>query len=121
TAFQPAVRVHDPWLPPAVLREAGALPSSLDDLLRTSRFVFMLATATGESEHLLSDRTLGLMPDGARLVLVSRAPVTDYDALLDHLRRGRIQAAVDVWPDEPLPAGSPFRALENVIVSGHRA
>lgn len=119
--FSPRIRVYDPWLPEAVLREADVEPSGLDELLRESAFVFMFATATPDSAHLLDARRLGLLPDGARLVLVSRAPVVDYDALLPEVASGRIHAGIDVWPEEPLPADSPFRSVENVVISGHRA
>jgi phosphoglycerate dehydrogenase-like enzyme len=119
--FSPRIRVYDPWLPEAVLREADVEPSGLDELLRESAFVFMFATATPDSAHLLDARRLALLPDGARLVLVSRAPVVDYDALLPEVASGRIHAGIDVWPEEPLPADSPFRSVENVVISGHRA
>ncbi len=42
---------------------------------------------------------------GARLVLVSRAAVVDLDALLDRVAAGRLLAAIDVWPEEPVAAG----------------
>jgi len=119
--FSPRIRVYDPWLPAAVLREADVEPTELDELLRRSTFVFMFATATPDSDHLLDARRLALLPDGARLVLVSRAPVVDYAALLPELVSGRLFAGIDVWPEEPLPADSPFRSVDNVVISGHRA
>ena len=61
------------------------------------------------------------IPDGARLIIVSRAAVVDFDALLPHLTSGRIYAGVDVWPTEPIAADDPYRVVENVIISGHRA
>ena len=120
-AFSPTVRAYDPWLPDAVLRDADVLPASLDETLSRSRFVFVLATVTADSQHLLGARELDLLPDGARLVLVSRAAVTDYEALAQRLASGRFLAAVDVWPTEPVPEGSPFRSLEGVVLSAHRA
>ncbi|MET3767859.1 phosphoglycerate dehydrogenase-like enzyme [Marisediminicola sp. UYEF4] len=119
--FAPTVRVVDPWLPVAILDEYGVKAASLEDTLRASTFVFMLATATAESAHLLGAAELDLLRPGARLVLVSRAAVVDYDALYDRLAAGRFLAAIDVWPTEPIPLDSPFRALGNVIISGHRA
>jgi phosphoglycerate dehydrogenase-like enzyme len=119
--FQPTIRVYDPWLPDAVLREAGVLPGTLDETLRHAQFLFVLATATAESEHLLNSSTLALLPDRARVVLVSRAPVADYEAVLEFVRADRILAAIDVWPEEPIPANSPFRHEEGVIISAHRA
>ncbi|GGX87993.1 oxidoreductase [Streptomyces minutiscleroticus] len=120
-AFRPVVRVHDPWLPDAELRDHGVVPATLEETLRASRFVFVLATVTDESRHLLGARELDLLPDGARLVLVSRAPVVDFPALLDRVAAGRLLAAVDVWPEEPVPAGHPARGLEGLVLSAHRA
>jgi phosphoglycerate dehydrogenase-like enzyme len=119
--FQPTIRVHDPWLPDAVLRDAGLQPATLAETLRHAQFLFVLATATAESEHLLDRSTLGLLPDQARVVLVSRAHVADYDAVLEFVRAGRLLAGIDVWPEEPIPTDSPFRDEEGVIISGHRA
>ncbi|MGB7964119.1 MAG: hydroxyacid dehydrogenase, partial [Propionicimonas sp.] len=121
TPFSPRIRVYDPWIPATVLVEADVEPTDLDDLLRRSRFVFMFATVTSDNEHLLNARRLALLPDGARLVLVSRAAVVDYAALLPELASGRLYAGIDVWPVEPLPADDPFRSVENVVISGHRA
>ncbi|MET4644455.1 phosphoglycerate dehydrogenase-like enzyme [Streptomyces atratus] len=119
--FRPTLRVYDPWLPPDVLREHGVLPASLDETLTRSRFVFVLATATDDSLHLIGERELALLPDGARLVLVSRAPVVDYPALLDHVARGRLLAGIDVWPNEPVAADDPARDLDGLVLSAHRA
>ncbi|MFE4720473.1 hydroxyacid dehydrogenase [Streptomyces sp. NPDC056728] len=119
--FRPTLRVYDPWLPPGVLREHGVLPASLDETLTRSRFVFVLATATDDSRHLIGERELALLPDGARLVLVSRAPVVDYPALLDHVARGRLLAGIDVWPNEPVAADDPARDLDGLVLSAHRA
>ena len=119
--FAPVVRAHDPWLPPSVLRAEGIAPAGLDEVLAASRFLFVLATATAESEHLLGARELDLLPDGARLVLVSRAAVVDHEALLDRVEAGRLLAAVDVWPVEPVPPGDRARRLEGLVLSAHRA
>jgi phosphoglycerate dehydrogenase-like enzyme len=61
------------------------------------------------------------MPAGARLVLVSRASVVDFDVLLDRVAAGRITAAIDVWPDEPTPADHRARGMEGLVLSPHRA
>jgi len=119
--FDAQIRVFDPWLPDAVLRQAGVQPAGLEETIRESRFLFVLATVTAESEHLLGARELDLVPAGGRLVLASRAAVADFDALLERLRAGRFHAAIDVWPEEPMPADSPFRALDGLVFSGHRA
>lgn len=119
--FRARVRVFDPWLPDAVLARAGTTPTSLAEVLEQSGFLFVLATVTSESEQLLGPAELDLLPQGARVVLVSRAPVVDFDALLDRVAAGRISAAIDVWPTEPVPADHRARSLSNVVLSPHRA
>lgn len=120
-AFRPTIRVFDPWLPASVLRERGLLPSSLEETVSRSQFLFVLAAATTENRHLLGAAELALAPPGARLVLVSRAPVVDYEALLRRVAGGQVQAAVDVWPEEPLGLDHPARSLDGLVLSGHRA
>jgi phosphoglycerate dehydrogenase-like enzyme len=76
---------------------------------------------TDASRELLGAAELDLLQDGARLVLVSRAAVVDYDALVQRVAAGRFLAGVDVWPDEPLALDHPARRLEGMVLSPHRA
>jgi len=119
--FQPTLRVYDPWLPAAALIDHDVVPATLDETLRKSQFLFVLATVTAESERLLDAARLDLVPAGARLVLVSRAAVVDYEALLDRVDQGRFLAAIDVWPDEPMPAEHRARGMDGLVLSAHRA
>ena len=95
--FAPNLRVFDPWLPDEVLREADVVPARLEDALR-SQFVFVAATITDANRHLLNAERLDLLPAGARLILVSRAAIVDYDAMLDRVEARKFLAAIDVWP-----------------------
>jgi phosphoglycerate dehydrogenase-like enzyme len=119
--FGATIRVYDPWLPDSLLRESDLRPAPLDEVLSRSTFLFVLATVTAESEHLLGARELDLIPPDARVVLVSRAAVVDYEALMARLADGRFLAAIDVWPAEPVPADDPARRLEGLVLSAHRA
>lgn len=114
------VRAYDPWVPDLRLRESGAEAAALDDLLRTSRVVFVLAAATSENEAMLGPRELDLLPDGACVVLASRAAVADLDALVERAAAGRLRAAIDVWPEEPLAPRHPARGVDGLLLSAHR-
>jgi phosphoglycerate dehydrogenase-like enzyme len=114
------VRVHDPWLPELAIRREGAEPAALDELLARSRVVFVFAAATSENARFLGERELRLMPDGGVLLLMSRAGVVDFDALLRVVGEGRLRAAVDVFPEEPLAPDHPARRLDGLLLSPHR-
>lgn len=71
------------------------------------------------TRHIIDDAALSALPDGALVVNVGRGPLVDTDALVDHVRRGRIRAALDVTDPEPLPAGHPLWSLEGALVVPH--
>jgi phosphoglycerate dehydrogenase-like enzyme len=120
--FHARIRVHDPWLPDSVLERAGLEPRDLDSLLASSDFVFVLAAVTSQNEGVLGAQQFARMRPGACLILLSRAGVVDFDALLAAVRSGRIRAASDVFPDEPLAPGHAARAaIPGFIRSAHRA
>jgi phosphoglycerate dehydrogenase-like enzyme len=119
--FRCRIRIHDPWLPDAVIAEQGAHAASLHELLERSRVVIVLAAATHENRHFIGAAELARMPAGSKLVLLSRAHVVDFAALIDAATRGRIEAAIDVFPDEPVMADDPIRGAPGVLLSAHRA
>jgi phosphoglycerate dehydrogenase-like enzyme len=115
------VKVHDPWLPDLLVRRHDADPATLDELLRTSRAIFVFAAATSENEGFLGRAELERIRPGSVLLLMSRASVVDFDALIELVAAGRFKAATDVFPQEPVPPGHPARALDGMLLSPHRA
>jgi phosphoglycerate dehydrogenase-like enzyme len=112
---------YDPWLTDAYLRDERVEPTSLRRLLENSRVIFVLATPTTENRALLSRELLELVQPGAVLVLVSRAHVVDFDALTELVLDGRLRAAIDVFPSEPLGPDDPIRTATGAVLSPHRA
>jgi phosphoglycerate dehydrogenase-like enzyme len=72
-----------------------------------------------ETHGLVDDAFLSALPDGALVVNVGRGGLIDTDALVDHVRRGRIRAALDVTDPEPLPPDHPLWTLPGVLISPH--
>ena len=68
---------------------------------------------------MVDDAFLAALPEGALLVNVGRGSLVDTDALVDHVRRGRVRAALDVADPEPLPAGHPLWSLPGVLIAPH--
>lgn len=119
--FEPAVSVYDPWLDAKVADDFGTKMVSLEELARTSRCFFVTAAPTKTNEGVVSKAIIDALPHAALLVLVSRAHLIDFDALIAAAGEGRIRAAIDVFPLEPLAENHPLRSMQNVILSPHRA
>jgi phosphoglycerate dehydrogenase-like enzyme len=119
--FQGEILAHDPWIHDQVLRNMQLHPVGLEELFRRSRVVFILAPPTTENAGSLDKRYFNLMQQGSVVVLASRAGIVNFDDLLDACESGHIRAAIDVFPQEPIPPDHRARRTPNTILSAHRA
>lgn len=111
---------HDPYVAADRVPTGVTVLPDLGDLLERSRFVVLTCPLTPETFHLLDEKALGRMRPDAYLVNVARGPVVDEPALVEALSSGRIAGAgLDVFEVEPLPADSPLRDLDNVVLGAH--
>ncbi|HLF37496.1 MAG TPA: phosphoglycerate dehydrogenase, partial [Anaerolineales bacterium] len=105
--------------------ELGDLPArltGLNELLAASDFVSLNCDLNASSRHLINDRTLAQMRSGAVLINTARGSVVDEVALSEALRSGKLAgAALDVFEEEPLPATSPLRGMDNVLLAPHNS
>jgi phosphoglycerate dehydrogenase-like enzyme len=114
--------VYDPYL--SAERAAALGVRTIDDLgelMATCDVVSNHAPTTPETNGMISAAQLARLRDDALFVNTARAAAIDYDALTAELRSGRIRAALDVFPKEPLDDASPLRELPNVLLSPHVA
>jgi len=119
--FDVKIKVHDPWVPASILRENGVQPASLNEVMTSSDFVFIVAAVTSENQRFLGVDALKSMRRGSAFILLSRAEVVDFDALMQVVSSGHIRAASDVFPQEPLPKNHGARGLGGFLRSAHRA
>ena len=112
----------DPFVPDEAVREAGAEPMTLEDLLGAADVVSVHAPLTADNRHLIGAPELALMKSGAILVNTSRGPLVDLDALRAALADGRLGGAgLDVLEVEPPAADDPLLHRDDVIVTPHAA
>jgi D-2-hydroxyacid dehydrogenase (NADP+) len=96
--------------------------SALGELLPRWDVVVLAAPHTAATEKLIGAREMGLMKRDAVLVNVARGALLNESALADALTRGAIAgAALDVFDDEPLEAGSPLWDTPNLLITPHVA
>jgi D-3-phosphoglycerate dehydrogenase / 2-oxoglutarate reductase len=99
---------------------AGARHVPIDTLLRESDIVSLHLRLSADTQGYLGRDRLALMKPTAFLVNTARGGLVDKAALLDALGGGRLAgAALDVFHEEPIPAGDPILGLANVVLTPH--
>lgn len=94
----------------------------LHELLGLSDYVQIATPLTPETRGIIGEAELKAMKNSAVIINVGRGPLIQEPALIAALREKRIRgAALDVFDQEPLPAGHPFYQLDNVLLSPHSA
>ena len=119
--FGGKILAHDPWIHPGVLEESGLVPATLEECFERAAVVFLLAATTVDNAGQIDARYFSRLRRGGVVVLVSRAGSVHFDDLLDAAASGHLRAAIDVWPDEPIPADHRARRTPNTLLSAHRA
>ncbi len=105
---------------PDFILENGVEMTSLADLLQRADFVSLNCDLNPTSYHLIHAGTLRQMKPSAILVNTARGALVDEPALVAALQEGVIAgAALDVFEEEPLPADSPLRQMDNVMLAAH--
>lgn len=112
----------DPVVAPEAITAAGAKPAQLDALLESCTAVTLHVALSTETEGLIGERELALMPRGSYLVNTARGRLLDLGALLAALDRGHLAgAAIDVLPVEPPTLEQPAPQHPRLIVTPHSA
>ena len=118
-AFGMSVLAYDPYLTDEQIIERRAEPATFDAVLAGSDYISLHLPLTAETTGLLGAAQFDKMKPGARLVCAARGGVVDEAALRAALDSGRLAgAALDVFAQEPPPAGS-IATHPRVIATPH--
>lgn len=99
--FNTILRVEDPW----------------EEFVQQVDLLFICCPATTETHKIISANVLDHLSDSAILVNVGRGQVIDYEAIIAHLKDGRISAGLDVLDGATEEEIKCLQALPNVICS----
>lgn len=120
-AFGAKVLVYDPFAT-IDASEGVEQVKDLNSLLDRADVVSLHARETKESKGILGREQIARLKKGSIVVNCARGSLMDYDALAEALQTGHLfAAAADVFPEEPLPADSPFLQFPNFIMTPHIA
>lgn len=92
----------------------------LDRVLPRADVVAMVVPGNDETAHIMDERRLSLMKDGAYIINVGRGGAIDTNALIAALKSGKLAgAALDVTDPEPLDPQNELWDMDNVIITPH--
>jgi D-3-phosphoglycerate dehydrogenase len=103
-----------------VMDIVGGKQVDLETLLSSSDFITLHVPLTPQTYHMLNDKTLSLVKDGAYIVNTSRGEIIDHRALLKHIEKlGGV--ALDVLEEEPPRSSHLIELIKHpkVIVTPH--
>ena len=111
---------HDPHVDAATVAELGVELVGMQEVLSASDFLAINTLLNDATRGLIGEAELRRMKPAAYLINTARGPIVQEAALITALREGWIAGAgLDVFEREPLPADSPLRELDNVILTPH--
>lgn len=120
--FLPLVRevvVVDPAVPESSVAASGFTAADLASMLPRADVVTVHARS---ASVIIGEPEISLMRRGSYLINTARATVLDYEALVRALHGGHLRgAALDVYPEEPLPRTSPLLSAPGLTLTPHLA
>jgi len=89
--------------PPMNGRQVG-----LDEIFESADIVVLSVLLTEQTRGMISRALMQKLRPTSVLINIARAELCDYQALADLLCQRRFRAALDVYPEEPLPVDDPI-------------
>lgn len=106
------------------IKNAGAIPVTFEELLKTSDIITLHVPMADNTKDLIGEKEFEIMKAKSYLINVARGGVVDESALLKNLNNGKLSgAALDVLVDEPPQPDNPLLNYEgdNLIITPHIA
>ncbi|MFB6551127.1 hydroxyacid dehydrogenase [Streptomyces sp. NPDC056405] len=115
------ILLYDPFVSTAEATHLGAELIGLHELFRRSDVVTIHTPLLPETVGLVGAHEIDAMRPGSILINTARGAILDHEALIAHVRDGRIRAVLDVTDPDPLPDSSELYDLDGVLLTPHIA
>ncbi len=114
------VLAYDPYVTPDYAAQRDVQLASLDELYAAADFITVHVPMTETTRNLINAEAFARMKPGVRILNVARGGVINELALVEAIEAGKVAgAAIDVFEAEPLPAESPLRRTDRIILTPH--
>lgn len=120
-AFDMRVIAFDPYLSETKAQSLGVqLVNSVEEAISEADFITLHMPKTAETAHIINAESIGKMKRGVRIINCARGGLVDEAALMAALESGQVAgAALDVYEEEPPPAGFALSQREDVVLTPH--
>ncbi|HWB86031.1 MAG TPA: phosphoglycerate dehydrogenase [Bryobacteraceae bacterium] len=119
-AFEMRILAHDPYVTSQIAQDLSLDLVDLDKLYAESDYITLHVAATEETTGMFSREAFAKMKKGVRIVNCARGELIDQDALVEALASGKVaDAALDVFPKEPVTAESALLPIESLLATPH--
>jgi D-3-phosphoglycerate dehydrogenase / 2-oxoglutarate reductase len=114
------VLAHDPYASEEKARALNVRLVTFNEAVQTADFLSLHMPLTPGTKNMFNKEVFCKCKKGVRIVNVARGGVINEDDLLEAVESGQVaQAALDVFSEEPVPAGSPLVAHPNIVCTPH--
>jgi D-3-phosphoglycerate dehydrogenase len=114
------VMAYDPYVTTEYAAQRDVQLASLDELYASADFITVHVPMTETTRNLIGPEAFAKMKPGVRILNVARGGIINETALVEAIEAGKVAgAAIDVFETEPLPADSPLRRSDRIILTPH--
>lgn len=111
---------YDPYQSDEMLREKGAIPISLEQLLQESDIISLNAFINDKSYHLIGDEQIKLMKDHVIMMNTARGELVDDRAIIQAVIDRKIFSyGADVVEGEPIDSTHPLFSSPFITITPH--
>ena len=120
-AFGSIVQYYDPFRLPEEMEEKLHMKYvGLEELIRTSDVITLHVPLMDSTRHMIGEKEIEKMKNGAILINVARGGLMDDEAVVKAVNSGKLSGAgIDCVEEEPAKPGNPILENPNIIVTPH--
>lgn len=119
--FTDEIYVRSNHLSAEQAEEMGVTKLELNEIFRECEIIILAGGYTPETHHMIGQEQFDQMQEEALFVNIARGKMVDEQAVIAAVNSKPIYLALDVFEEEPLPADSPLRQSDQVLLTPHRA